>query len=72
MVQINLNYASKRMHFNLTKWSIDSLRNLSEREISLYSSVQDFRFLLCRFENELIVAVGKGEPAAVMAEYGFK
>lgn len=72
MVQINLNYASKRMHFNLTKWSIDSLRNLSEREISLYSSVQDFRFVLCRFENELIVAVGKGEPAAVMAEYGFK
>ncbi|BBH04892.1 hydrolase family protein / HAD-superfamily protein [Prunus dulcis] len=25
-----------------------------------------------RFENELIVAVGKGEPAAVMSEYGFK
>ncbi|XP_037494722.1 uncharacterized protein LOC105628168 isoform X3 [Jatropha curcas] len=26
----------------------------------------------CRFENELIVAVGKGEPAQVMSEYGFK
>jgi len=26
----------------------------------------------CRFENELIVAIGKGEPAAVMSEYGFK
>lgn len=72
MVQINLNSASKRMRFNLTKWSIDSLLNLSEREISLYSSIQDFRFVLYRFENELIVAVGKGEPAAVMAEYGFK
>lgn len=60
------------MHFNLTKWSLDSLLNLSEREISLYSSIQDFRFVLYSFENELIVAVGKGEPAAVMAEYGFK
>ncbi|XP_054795009.1 uncharacterized protein YKR070W-like isoform X2 [Prosopis cineraria] len=27
---------------------------------------------VCRFQNELIVAVGKGEPAAVMSEYGFK
>lgn len=27
---------------------------------------------LCRFENELVVAVGKGEPAAVISEYGFK
>lgn len=25
-----------------------------------------------RFENELVVAVGKGEPATVMSEYGFK
>ncbi|KAK6142078.1 hypothetical protein DH2020_012180 [Rehmannia glutinosa] len=25
-----------------------------------------------RFENELIIAVGKGEPALVMSEYGFK
>lgn len=25
-----------------------------------------------RYENELIVAVGKGEPALVMSEYGFK
>ncbi|XP_020595239.1 uncharacterized protein YKR070W [Phalaenopsis equestris] len=31
-----------------------------------------FRNLLSRFENDLIVAVGKGEPAKVMLEYGFK
>ncbi|OVA18201.1 HAD-superfamily hydrolase [Macleaya cordata] len=31
-----------------------------------------FKELKNRFENELIVAVGKGEPAAVMSEYGFK
>lgn len=31
-----------------------------------------FKQLLKSFENELIVAVGKGEPATVMSEYGFK
>nr|GMD38605.1 HAD-superfamily hydrolase, subfamily IIA, CECR [Ipomoea batatas] len=31
-----------------------------------------FKNLLKRFENELIVATGKGEPAKVMSEYGFK
>ncbi|KAI4322201.1 hypothetical protein L6164_021918 [Bauhinia variegata] len=31
-----------------------------------------FKQLVNRFENELIVAVGKGEPAAVLTEYGFK
>ncbi|XP_054812549.1 uncharacterized protein YKR070W-like isoform X3 [Prosopis cineraria] len=31
-----------------------------------------FKQLVNRFQNELIVAVGKGEPAAVMSEYGFK
>ncbi|XP_057451406.1 uncharacterized protein YKR070W [Lotus japonicus] len=31
-----------------------------------------FKQLVNRFENKLIVAVGKGEPAAVMSEYGFK
>lgn len=25
-----------------------------------------------RFGNELVVAAGKGEPAAVMSNYGFK
>ncbi|KAK9940292.1 hypothetical protein M0R45_016960 [Rubus argutus] len=31
-----------------------------------------FKQLVSRFDNELIVAVGKGEPAAVMSDYGFK
>lgn len=31
-----------------------------------------FKQLMKRFENELVVAVGKGEPAEVMSEYGFK
>ncbi|KAJ4725939.1 hydrolase family protein / HAD-superfamily protein [Melia azedarach] len=31
-----------------------------------------FKQLVNRFENEFIVAVGKGEPAAVMSAYGFK
>ncbi|KAL3719034.1 hypothetical protein ACJRO7_004044 [Eucalyptus globulus] len=31
-----------------------------------------FRNLLNRYENELIVATGKGDPALVMSEYGFK
>ncbi|OMO67583.1 HAD-superfamily hydrolase, subfamily IIA, CECR5 [Corchorus capsularis] len=31
-----------------------------------------FKQMVNRFENELIVAVGKGEPATVMSEYGFK
>ncbi|PON62379.1 HAD-superfamily hydrolase, subfamily IIA, CECR [Parasponia andersonii] len=31
-----------------------------------------FKQLVDRFENELVVAVGKGEPAAVMSEYGYK
>ncbi|XP_077213023.1 mitochondrial hydrolase YKR070W-like [Tasmannia lanceolata] len=31
-----------------------------------------FKELVNRFENELIIAVGKGEPDVVMSEYGFK
>ncbi|XP_020535559.1 uncharacterized protein YKR070W [Jatropha curcas] len=31
-----------------------------------------FKSLLKRYENQLIVATGKGEPALVMLEYGFK
>ncbi|XP_039163025.1 LOW QUALITY PROTEIN: haloacid dehalogenase-like hydrolase domain-containing 5 [Eucalyptus grandis] len=31
-----------------------------------------FKQLVNRFENELVVAVGKGEPATVMSEYGYK
>jgi hypothetical protein len=29
-------------------------------------------FELCSFEDDLIVAVGKGEPAVVMSAYGFR
>uniref|UniRef100_A0A6N2M661 Uncharacterized protein n=1 Tax=Salix viminalis TaxID=40686 RepID=A0A6N2M661_SALVM len=31
-----------------------------------------FKSLLKRYENQLIIAAGKGEPAVVMSEYGFK
>ncbi|KAI8573799.1 hypothetical protein RHMOL_Rhmol01G0303600 [Rhododendron molle] len=31
-----------------------------------------FKQLVQRFEKELVIAVGKGEPAVVMSEYGFK
>uniref|UniRef100_A0A803MW80 Uncharacterized protein n=1 Tax=Chenopodium quinoa TaxID=63459 RepID=A0A803MW80_CHEQI len=31
-----------------------------------------FRQLAHRFESDFVVAVGKGEPAAVLSEYGFK
>ncbi|BFG22523.1 hypothetical protein CerSpe_087970 [Prunus speciosa] len=31
-----------------------------------------FKSLLRRYENELIIALGKGEPALVMSDYGFK
>ncbi|KAL5217497.1 hypothetical protein ABZP36_018181 [Zizania latifolia] len=31
-----------------------------------------YRELVNRFEDDLIIAVGKGEPAAVMADYGFR
>jgi len=29
-------------------------------------------FELCSFEDDLIAAVGKGEPTVVMFEYGFR
>jgi hypothetical protein len=31
-----------------------------------------YKELVNRFENDLIIAVGKGEPAAVMVDYGFR
>ncbi|CAL9771323.1 unnamed protein product [Musa acuminata subsp. burmannicoides] len=51
------------------------LSELLKVQISALQVVQGhspFRRLVSRFENELIVAIGKGEPAAVMLEYGFK
>ncbi|XP_076893581.1 mitochondrial hydrolase YKR070W-like [Bidens hawaiensis] len=40
--------------------------------IQIVQGHSPFKNLLTRFENELIVATGKGEPAVVMSEYGFK
>lgn len=31
-----------------------------------------FRELVTRYKDELVVAIGKGEPASVMSEYGFR
>nr|XP_018675590.1 PREDICTED: uncharacterized protein YKR070W isoform X4 [Musa acuminata subsp. malaccensis] len=52
------------------------LSELLKVQISALQVVQGHspfrRLVSSRFENELIVAIGKGEPAAVMLEYGFK
>ncbi|CAA7389511.1 unnamed protein product [Spirodela intermedia] len=51
------------------------LSRLLEVDISPLQVVQGhspFKGLVSRFENDLIVAIGKGEPAEVMSEYGFK
>ncbi|KAL3750883.1 hypothetical protein ACJRO7_011810 [Eucalyptus globulus] len=40
--------------------------------LSCHTGHTPFKQLVIRFENELVVAVGKGEPAAVMSEYGYK
>ncbi|CAI9767455.1 unnamed protein product [Fraxinus pennsylvanica] len=51
------------------------LSNLLGVKISPSQVVQGhspFRTFLNRFENELIIATGKGDPAEVMLEYGFK
>ncbi|KAJ6767914.1 HYDROLASE FAMILY PROTEIN / HAD-SUPERFAMILY PROTEIN [Salix koriyanagi] len=37
-----------------------------------YRGHSPFKSLLKRYENQLIIAAGKGEPAVVMSEYGFK
>ncbi|XP_078430196.1 hydrolase family protein / HAD-superfamily protein isoform X2 [Wolffia australiana] len=50
------------------------LSKLLDVEISTLQVVQGhspFKGLVSRFENELIVAIGKGEPAEVMSNYGF-
>ncbi|KAA8534318.1 hypothetical protein F0562_031855 [Nyssa sinensis] len=48
------------------------LSELLEVKILPSQGHSPFKNLLKRFENELIVATGKGEPALVMSEYGFK
>jgi hypothetical protein len=37
--------------------------------VALYLS---YISLFYRFEDKLVVAAGKGDPASVMSEYGFK
>ncbi|KAL5210645.1 hypothetical protein ABZP36_006268 [Zizania latifolia] len=44
--------------------------NISPAQVVLGHS--PYRELVNRFEDDLIIAVGKGEPAAVMADYGFR
>lgn len=45
------------------------MQGLQAYLVALYLS---YRISVCRYENKLVVAVGKGEPASVMSEYGFK
>ncbi|XP_022156690.1 uncharacterized protein YKR070W-like [Momordica charantia] len=40
--------------------------------LQVVQSHSPFKHLVNRYENELVIAVGKGEPAAVMSEYGFR
>ncbi|XP_071732870.1 mitochondrial hydrolase YKR070W-like [Rutidosis leptorrhynchoides] len=51
---------------------LSQLLNVSVDPIQILQGHTPFKNLLKRFENELIVATGKGEPAVVMSEYGFK
>ncbi|KAM0999642.1 hypothetical protein ACFX15_006136 [Malus domestica] len=51
---------------------LSSLLGVKISPLQVLQGHTPFKQLVNRFENELIVAVGKGEPAAVMAEYGFK
>ncbi|KAF2938679.1 mitochondrial hydrolase YKR070W isoform X2 [Oryza sativa Japonica Group] len=44
--------------------------NISPAQVVHGSS--PYKELVNRFENDLIIAVGKGEPAAVMVDYGFR
>ncbi|GLT43270.1 hypothetical protein SLA2020_172320 [Shorea laevis] len=51
---------------------LKELLGVNVSPLQLLQGHSPFKQLVNRFENELIVAVGKGEPAAVMSEYGFK
>lgn len=41
-------------------------------KLTYYLAISSMDISFFRFENELIIALGKGEPALVMSEYGFK
>ncbi|PKA66925.1 hypothetical protein AXF42_Ash003582 [Apostasia shenzhenica] len=51
---------------------LSSLLGVQISPLQVVQGHAPFRDLVCRFENELVVAVGKGEPVEVMLEYGFK
>ncbi|KAH0659681.1 hypothetical protein KY289_028429 [Solanum tuberosum] len=51
---------------------LGSLLDVNILPLQVIQGHSPFKQLMRRFENELIVAVGKGEPAEVMSEYGFK
>ncbi|CAL5200231.1 unnamed protein product [Lathyrus oleraceus] len=51
---------------------LSELLGLSVSPSQVLQGHSPFRQLVDRFEHKLVVAVGKGEPASVMSEYGFK
>ncbi|CAN0923319.1 Uncharacterized protein YKR070W [Linum grandiflorum] len=51
---------------------LSRLLGVNVSPLQVLQSHTPFKNLVPRFENDLVVAVGKGEPAAVMSEYGFK
>ncbi|KAF5751642.1 hypothetical protein HS088_TW02G00658 [Tripterygium wilfordii] len=51
---------------------LSQLLGINVSPLQVLQGHSPFKQLVKRYENELIVALGKGEPAAVMSEYGFK
>ncbi|ONK62397.1 uncharacterized protein A4U43_C07F3450 [Asparagus officinalis] len=51
---------------------LSSLLGVQILPLQVVQGASPFKGLANRFENELVIAIGKGEPAAVMSEYGFK
>ncbi|CAL1355874.1 unnamed protein product [Linum trigynum] len=51
---------------------LSTLLGINVSPLQVLQGHTPFKNLVQRLENELVVAVGKGEPAAVMSEYGFK
>ncbi|TKY48481.1 HAD-superfamily hydrolase, subfamily IIA [Spatholobus suberectus] len=53
-------------------FELSQLLGINVSPLQVLQGHSPFKQLVKRFENNLIVAVGKGDPAAVMSEYGFK
>ncbi|CAI0541925.1 unnamed protein product [Linum tenue] len=51
---------------------LSTLLGINVSPLQVLQGHTPFKNLVQRLENELVVAVGKGEPAAVLSEYGFK